>query len=291
MLHLLALLGVVGISFSAVFVRLAAVSPVTSAFYRAAYAVPVLVALRAVAHRPDERSTRARALACASGLFLALDLGLWHESIALVGVGLATVVPNVQVVVVALAATVLYGERLTARTVGMIGATLTGIVMISGLARADAFGVSPVLGILFGAGAGVSYAAYILMFRASNRSLAPTAGPLLDATVGVLVGSLLCAPFDHGFSFTPTWPSHGWLVLLAMVSQVVGWMCIATALPRLRATEGSILLLVQPVFALVWGVVFFGERLSLVQWAGAALVLASVGGLARRPVARPASEA
>ena len=41
--HLLALLGILSISFSAIFVRLAAVSPVTATFYRGAYAVPVLL--------------------------------------------------------------------------------------------------------------------------------------------------------------------------------------------------------------------------------------------------------
>ena len=42
MIHLLALVGVLSISFSAVFIRLALVSPVTATFYRGAYAVPVL---------------------------------------------------------------------------------------------------------------------------------------------------------------------------------------------------------------------------------------------------------
>ena len=42
-IHLLALLGILSISFSAVFVRLAAVSPVTATFFRGAYAAPVLL--------------------------------------------------------------------------------------------------------------------------------------------------------------------------------------------------------------------------------------------------------
>jgi hypothetical protein len=45
MIQLVALLGVLSISFSAVFVRLAAVSPVTATFYRAACAAPILVVI------------------------------------------------------------------------------------------------------------------------------------------------------------------------------------------------------------------------------------------------------
>ena len=113
-IHLLALLGVLSISFSAIFVRLAAVSPVTATFYRGAYAAPVLlVDLARADGRSDRRGRRERWLAVVSGLLLALDLNLWHESIALLGAGLGTVIANAQVVFVAAAAWALYGERPT----------------------------------------------------------------------------------------------------------------------------------------------------------------------------------
>src|SRR5258706_5177826 len=103
MIHLLGLIGVLSISFSAVFVRLANVSPVTATFYRAAYALPLLAALWMIDRAGDRRTSRERWLAAASGVFLALDLDLWHESIALIGAGLGTVMPNSQVALVALA--------------------------------------------------------------------------------------------------------------------------------------------------------------------------------------------
>src|SRR4051794_2957366 len=97
MIHFLALLGVLSISFSAVFIRLALVSPVTATFYRAVYAIPVLAVIALVPRR-NVRSRREHLLAFASGLLLAADLDLWHESIGLVGAGLGTVIPNVQIV-------------------------------------------------------------------------------------------------------------------------------------------------------------------------------------------------
>jgi drug/metabolite transporter (DMT)-like permease len=62
---------------------------------------------------------------------------------------------------------------------------------------------------------------------------------------------------------------------------------IATALPRLPTVETSIMLLVQPIFAVIWGVLFFDERLSPIQWIGTALVLIGVATLSvsrSRPV-------
>ena len=283
MTHFLALAGVLAISFSAVFIRLAAVSPVTATFYRALYAVPVLAALSMITRADDHRARRARALALVSGVILAFDLGFWHESIALIGAGLATVIANIQVVFVAVAGWVLYKERPSLPTFVIIAGVLVGIALTSGFARPNAYGANPVLGVVLGAAAGACYAGFLLTFRAANRLRGPTAGPLLDSTIGTVLGALLVSPLDPHFAFAPTWPAHGWLIALALVSQVVGWLLISTALPRLPAVETSILLLGQPVFAVIWGQMFFGEHLSPIQWMGTARVLGGVATISRRP--------
>src|SRR3954468_12973766 len=69
-IHLLALLGILSISFSAVFVRLANVSPVTATLFRGAYAVPVLLAIWLMQRSKDRRDRRERGLALISGLLL-----------------------------------------------------------------------------------------------------------------------------------------------------------------------------------------------------------------------------
>lgn len=276
MLHLLALLGVLSISFSAVFVRLASVSPVTAAFFRAVYALPVLAVLWGWGRSRDGRSPGLRRLAIASGVLLAADLASWHMSIALVGAGLATVIANIQVVFIAMIGWALYGQRPTGRTWAILACVLVGIALTSGLSRPEAYGSAPIPGVLFGVLAGACYAAFLLLFRRAGQSGAPGAGPLLDSTLGTAFGALLVMPLDAQFSLVPSWPAHGWLLLLAIVSQVVGWLLIGTALSRLAALEASVLLLMQPVFAIVWGRLFFHEALSLVQWCGTALVLGGV---------------
>jgi len=280
--HFLALLGVLSISFSAVFIRLARVSPVAATFYRAVYAMPVLAVIwladrrRRVGDVRDVRSRREHLLAFLSGLFLAADLDLWHESIALVGAGLGTVIPNVQIVFVAIVAWMKLGDRPRARTIVMIGVVLAGVALTSGLGRAGAYGTNPGRGVALGVAAGLCYAIFLIVFRASNRGLVPPAAPLLEATSGMAIGALLSAGFDPGFTFAVSREAHLWLLALALVSQVMGWLFIATALPRLPAVETSVLLLIQPVFAIAWGVMFFAERLSSVQWLGSAIVLAGV---------------
>jgi drug/metabolite transporter (DMT)-like permease len=87
--------------------------------------------------------------------------------------------------------------------------------------------------------------------------------------------------------FLPSWPEHGWLVLLALSSQVVGWLLITSSLPRLPAAVTSVLLTLQPLTSLLLGVVLLGEDPTGLQVAGAALVLVGLLTAASRPVSAP----
>jgi drug/metabolite transporter (DMT)-like permease len=291
--HVLALAGILTISFSAIFVRLAHVSPATAAFFRAAYAAPVLVVLWYVGRRSDARSPRARLKATLAGVILAVDLTLWHLAIGDIGAGLATVVTNVQVIVVGLSAWALYRERPTRLAALLVPVVLAGVTLISGLGRPGAYGAQPARGVMVGMLAGVAYAAFLLVLRAANSPATPPAGPLSDANFGTVAGAIVIGPLlDPGFSLVPGWPAHGWLLALAIGPQVAGWLFITAALPRLPALETSVLLLGQPMLTVFWAFLIFDERLSMLQWTGAALVLGGVGllsvaGSVRKPVVRP----
>lgn len=279
MTHLIAVLGTLLISFSAIFVRLANVPASTSAFLRTAYALPVLALLWWLGRHRDRRSASARWMAFLSGLLLVADLNFWHRAIPLIGAGLSTVLGNTQVVFVGLAAWILYGEKPRRRALLLIPLIILGVVFISGLGQESAYGQRPWLGVAFGALTGITYAAFLLIFRTSNRQLAPAAGPLLDATAGAAAGGLLIGLLAGGIEWAPDWPAWGWLLALALGSQVFGWLLISFALPRLPALETSVLLPMQPVGTLFWGYLIFSESLSALQWLGAGLVLGGIAAL------------
>ena len=69
-------------------------------------------------------------------------------------------------------------------------------------------------------------------------------------------------------TFLPTWPSHGWLVILALSAQVVGYLLISVALPRLPSAVTSIVLLIQPVAAVGLAMLILGESPSPTQLLG-----------------------
>jgi drug/metabolite transporter (DMT)-like permease len=122
----------------------------------------------------------------------------------------------------------------------------------------------------------VGYAAFLLLLRAANRGQHHRATALFDATLVGAVGALIAGLALGNVDLTPTWPAHGWLVVLALNSQVIGWMLISYALPRLPAVVTSVLLLLQPASAVLLGMVLLDEAPSMVQLLGVGLVLAGI---------------
>jgi drug/metabolite transporter (DMT)-like permease len=279
-----AVAGAACISSSAVVMQLAGSSPSMTALGRCAFALPVLGAL---AWRERRRgaavmTARSRWLARIAEVFLAGDLILWSHSIADIGAGLGTVVTNLQVVLVALLAWAILGERPRGSLLAALPVMLGGLVLVGGLAGTGGYGTHPVTGVVFGLGVAVLYAVYILMLRqaTADRAVglgrAPVVAPLLQATIGAAVGSAVLGLVLRDFRLGPAWPALGWLVLLALTSQVVGWLLITMSMPGLPAWLVGVLLLVQPAGSLTLSAVFLNERPSGLQLVGVAVMLAGV---------------
>lgn len=271
-----ALAGAVMISFSAIFFALSEVSATTGAFFRAGYALPVLFALWLIRRKEDRRPTRKRWIAIAAGAALGTDIVAWHAAIEFIGTGLATLLANTSVIFVAIGAWILLGERPQNTTMGAIPVILVGVTLVSGIGQGDPFGIDPIRGTLLGLIAATFYATYFLGFRHSNDEQAPGAGPLMEATFGMLLAATVLGLISSGLDLAPSWPAHGWLLALAMGAQVVGWMMIGYALPRLPAVETATIILLQPALTLLWGALIFDERPSTLQIVGAVIVLGGV---------------
>jgi drug/metabolite transporter (DMT)-like permease len=285
----------VAIAFSAILYRLAEVSPSTGAFFRCLYALPVLWLLaRWEDRRFGSRPLSLRRTAWIAGVFFAADLILWHHSIEAVGAGLATVVGNTQVVLVGLIAWVVLSERPPGGALGAVPLAAIGIVLISGVLEQGAYGDNPPLGALFGVLTGIAYSGFLLVLRHGSRDLRRVAGPLYDATLATVVLVVPAGLALGELDFTPRLAAHGWLLLLALSAQVLGWLLITLSLPRLPAVLTSVLLTSQPLMSLVFAAVLLAEDPSALQLAGAAAILAGLvvasAGRRRKPAREPVRE-
>jgi drug/metabolite transporter (DMT)-like permease len=273
----LAGLGAASISASAVLIKLADTGPATAAFYRCLLAVPLLAALAVLEQRKrGPRQAAARRRAFVAGLFLAVDLVLWNHAIAEVGAGVATVLGNLQILFVAFAAWALFGERPNRRFLIFLPVVMAGVVLVSGMVGGDGGGTHPLAGIGYGLGTSVAYAVFLLILRRTSASTPHVAGPLAEATAGAAFGALLLGLVFGGLQLRIGWPSLGWLLLLALLSQTLGWLLITSSLPRLPAAISSLTLLLQPAAAMLLAFLVLGERPSLIQIAGAVVVCTGV---------------
>jgi drug/metabolite transporter (DMT)-like permease len=265
------------IAFSGIFYRYAEVSPSTGVVFRCLFGLPVLAAVALYEHRrygPLPANTVR--LAAAAGVFFAGDLLFWHHAIEAVGAGLATVLGNLQVLVVGLVAWAVLRERPSRSVFAALPIVLVGVALISGLGG-GAYGKDPVLGVALGLATACCYAGYLLVIRRGGRDLRRPAGPVAIATASTAAVATVIGLVGRDLDLTPALPSLAWLAILGLTSQSAGYLLISLSLPRLPAVVTSIILLSQPVASVILAMVLLRESPSPAQLVGVAFI---VGGIA-----------
>lgn len=289
------LVGAALISTSAVFVRWADVPPTVSAFWRMDFAFLMLlpfVWFAARRSRPALASEKAEAIAWLAGimpgartlallavaaLFFALDLFLWHRSILYVGPGLATLLANFQVFLLAAIGVVVLREKVRARFWFAVLLAVVGLWLLVG-ANWSVFDDRYRSGVWFGLGTAGAYAGYLLTMRRAQSG----AKALLPESA-LAWNCMLCAIFlamqvlAEGSSFAipdaKTWAA---LLAYAAIAQVLGWLLIVRAMPHLPASVVGLLLLLQPSLAFVWDVLLFARPMTAMDVLGVALSLVGI---------------
>lgn len=272
-----AVVGALAISFSAIFYLWSGVSPATGVFFRCLFGLPILLLVARSEWRTlGPMPRRTIGLSTLAGVIFAVDLVTFHYAVNWIGAGLGTVMGNLQVLIVGLAAWALFGERLRREVVVALPIMLAGVVLISGIVGSGAYGSNPQLGVLVGLVTAASYAGYLLVIRRASPDRRP-AGPVAIATaVTALLAGLFGAAIGD-LDLAPGLPALACLLALGVLSQSIGYLFIQVSLPRLPAVITSVLLLVQPVATMVLGAILLAELPSPWQLAGVALVL---GGMA-----------
>ena len=235
-------IGALALAFSGILFRLSHTSPSTGAFFRCLFALPPLLLVARYEHRRwGGRTLRQRSYAWLAGAFFAADLIFWHRAIDFVGAGLATVLSNTQVVLVGLFAWIVWRERPQRSTLLVLPVIVVGIVLVSGALERGAYGSNPGKGTVYGILTGFAYTGFLLILRAGQRGVVGPAGHLLfDATLSSAVVCLVAGVAVGDLDLTPSLPAVGWLVVLALVAQVLGWLLVAVSLARLPAIVTSV---------------------------------------------------
>jgi len=272
------LAGAILISTTSIFVKLAHVGPTISGFYRMGFGgVMLLVGLLALGQWRRLRTADVLWL-IVPGVAFAIDLMLWHRSIIYVGPGLATLLGNFQVFLMALAGFVIYREKLGWMFLAGVALAFVGLYLLVGLDWSQV-GAQYQLGVVLGIVTGIAYAIYMLSTRHAQRSghvqLAPAQLLCVSSLLSALV--LAIAALLEGESFRlPDVQAWSSLLGLALFGQVFGWVLLTRAMPQLPASLIGLLLLLQPALSFVLDVILFARPTHLFDWLGVTLSLAGI---------------
>jgi drug/metabolite transporter, DME family len=248
------------------------VGPLEVAFWRAVGG-GVLFAMHAGVTRaswPKGRDVAATALFGVAGV--SVFYGSYQLAVRAGGASLAAVLLYTAPAFVALMAWWRFGERPGAREWLAIGATITGVALVSSGSSIHA----GVAGIAWGLTAGATYALYYIFGKYAFAKYAPAA----VYAIAMPVGAIGLLPFVSFGAQT----QKAWLLLgaIAVASTYLAYLAYARGLERLPATRASVIASIEPLVAAGLAAVWFDERLAPLAWVGGALVVCAALALSRR---------
>lgn len=226
-----------------------------------------------------------------SGLFLACDYMLFNQSIIDSGASIATVLIGAQIVVYPFLVWLIHRTPVAKKFVLGVPVMLIGLALTAGLGSAVSTGPHPLRGGVCGVLAGVLFAGYLYCNRVASlhdrrRVFTPVALGTCGATVTIGVVSPVVQPLNVDLD------GRAWVLLIAtaLVGQFLAFVLIGRGSAQVNADTAASLLLVQPVSAVVLGMVVLSERPTVLQFVGIALTLTTVGFLSLRTLPASARE-
>ncbi len=273
------LVGIIAVSAASILIRNAQTTTpsLVIASYRMTIASLVVVPVALWRHHEELRKLRATEwlLAAASGVFLALHFAAWVTSLEYTSVTSSVVLDATSPMWVAIGSWLLLRERLTRPVIfGLIVAVAGSLViglgdMTQGTSSTSLLGNSLALvGALMVTG-------YWLIGRRVRGSLSLAPYVAIVYSMAAVVLLLMVAGARQpltGYNAT----TYVWLVLLALVPQLVGHSSFNWALARLPAVFVAVATLGEPIGATVLAYFLLNETPTTIRMFGAALVLAGI---------------
>jgi len=266
------IIGILCISFSPIFVRLAGAPPITSGFYRI-FIAWLCLAPWCIAKGKLKIGRNELWVAIVGGLVFGADIAVWNMSLLKISATVSTLIANLAPLWVGLLSFLLFKKR--SGSLFWIGTfvAIIGMVVLVGYQHILALEFNN--GILLATLASLFYAIYILITKGILQKI-DTITFMFYSMLGASLFLLIICGFQQNniVAFSTT----AWLCFLGMglICQLAGWLTINHSLRFLESTKVSISLLSQTVLAGFWAILFLNETLELNEIIGSVIVLAGI---------------
>ena len=256
------------------------------AFWRLAISGVIFATLAIITGQRLPRSRRAITYALLSGVFLGFDLALWHESIHAVGTGISTLINSLQIFFLAAIGFLYFNERQSMVQLASLCLAMLGVAMIGSAEFAQ--NTAATLGFVTGIVSGAMLAASMTFIRKTHDT-EPT--PIFVLMQLISIGGVVAmiVPmlfFDMGNILPNTWSEVGWILIYGSVMQCLAWGLIAYSIPKLSLALTGLLLLTEPIAALIIDYSWLDKPINSVQWSGALLTMFAIYLGSLKPKAR-----
>lgn len=274
MKRLIVLLGVAGVSLSAVFVRWSTAPSLVLVLYRMAFSTLLLAPL-AVARRAEFRALRRREalLSLLSGAFLGFHFTCYFEALRWTSIASAVVLVDTEVLFVALASVLVLRKRLSRRAWRAVLLAFGGSAAV---ALADASGGGSLRGDAIALAGALCMAVYTMLGAVCRRKLSTTVYTAL--VYSAATATVLAAALAEGQALAGWGPANLMAGLgMAVFCTLLGHSVFSWGLKYLPPAFISTVKLLEPVFASIWGLFLFGERPGPIVILGGTLILLGIG--------------
>lgn len=270
-------IGIMGISLSAIFVKYSQAPSAVTAAYRLLWTVilmsPVVWGYGERRRELLETPGKTVALCGCSGVFLALHFFTWFESLKHTTVASSTTIVCTEVIWVALGYCLFLKGKVAAKAAAAIAVTLGGSMLVaysdSGTGGGHLYG--DILALL----AAVFVACYTLMGQVARTTLSTTVYTYIVYMFSAAV--LVALTVFQGYSFTGYGGSAAAVgLLLAVFSTILGHSIFSWCLKFFSPAFVSASKLCEPVVAAAFAAVLFGEIPARLQVIGGAVIIGGV---------------
>jgi drug/metabolite transporter (DMT)-like permease len=266
------IIGILCISFSPIFVKLAGTPALPSAFYRIAIGWICLAPYCLLKENLKIRRNELM-IAIAGGVVFASDIAVWNISLLKISATVSTLIANLAPVWVGLLSYLLFKKQ--AGKLFWIGTAIAILGMVILVGYQNIVGLKFNIGIVLALAASLLYAIYILITSGILRKISTLTFMFYNMLAASVFLLIICGVRrDNLISFSLT----EWLCFigLGVICQVVGWITINHSLRFLESTKVSIALLCQTVLAGFWAILVLNEKLELTEIIGSVVVLAGI---------------
>jgi drug/metabolite transporter (DMT)-like permease len=266
------IIGILCISFSPIFVKLAVAPALTSAFYRI-FIAWVCLAPYCIVKGKLKIGSREMMVAMLGGVVFAADIAVWNLSLLKINATVSTLIANLAPVWVGLFGYILF-KKLAGRLfwIGTIVA-VAGMAILVGFQNIIHLQFN--VGILLALLASVLYAVYIMMTRGILQKIDTVTFMFYNMLAASVFLLLICGLMHDALS---GFPVPAWLCFIGtgLICQLGGWLTINHSLRFLESTKVSIALLSQTVLAGIWATFFLNETLEVKEIIGSVIVLMGI---------------